>query len=67
MKDTPPDIAKALKELRRLEFIALQKSRELQQAESEAAKQSAIINGLWKKHHDRLRERLKKKGSVKNG
>lgn len=67
MKDIPPDIAKALKELRRLEFIALQKSRELQQAEAEAAKQSAIINQMWKKHYDRLRERLKKKGTVKNG
>lgn len=67
MKDIPPDIAKALKELRRLEFIALQKEREFQQAEAEAAKQSTVINEMWKKHHNRLRERLKKKGTVKNG
>lgn len=61
MRDIPPKIKKALKELRRLEFIALQKGRELQQAESEAAKQSAIINEMWREHSNWLAERLKAK------
>lgn len=67
MRGIPPDIAKALKELERLNGIARKAKGEYEAAEIRCRTQAAKIALLWKEHYDWLRKRLAKKGEATRG